>query len=274
MRSNLGRPTRAFSALMLWIGMLLYLYSPTVVWQQQWNESRGMELLWGDGSGSDDLNALTSQVMADAHAYNEVLASGLPINPEEFDYYDMLSWSGTDVIARLRIPSINLDQPIRRGMGEDVLQEALGHLEGTSLPVGGESTNPLIGGHRGLATAEGFTHLDGVSIGDVFYIEVGNELLTYQVRSSEVVAPELAEDQPIQPGRDLVTLVTCTPLGVNTDRIVVVGERIPNFPGEVAGGPSDLPGFPWWAVIGGAGTILALGYVVIPGPNSKKKENS
>lgn len=175
-------------------------------------------------------------------------------------------------LARLRIPSINLDQSVHHTMNESVLQKGLGHMEGTSLPIGGTSTNAVIGGHRGLATAVGLTYLNKVAVGDDIYIQALGQNLHYQVISTEVLSPGDANMQPVIQGRDLVTLVTCTPLGLNTDRIVVVAERVlPDLDDTALPSASDVPGFPWWAVIFGSVLVLSTSYVLYPKVVNKRK---
>lgn len=258
--STLSRPTRFAVALMVWAGAMVMLYSPMATWFMQREQDRATEELAGT------MRTITSderaQLLERAREYNDALLYG--VGPEEYDYASLLTVGQTDVMARLRIPSISLDQPIRPGMSEEVLSRALGHVEGTSLPVGGPSTNAVIGGHRGLATAIAFTHLDDVAVGDEVIVEVAGEVLTYEAVSYEVLPPGMAEHQPVQPGRDLLTLITCTPLGLNTDRIVVVAERVPTPAAAVAGERSDALGFPWWAVVGGAVTVAAVVAVALP----------
>jgi sortase A len=171
-------------------------------------------------------------------------------------------------MARIKIPSINVDLPIYHGTGEAVLEHGVGHLEGTALPVGGASTHSVLTGHRGLATAELFTHLDQVKVDDTFTIEVFGEVLSYRVVTTLVVEP--SETQSLLPQRDedLVTLVTCTPLGVNSHRILVTGERIiptPQADLDAAGESPDIPGFPWWMIVAGAVLATAALYVWLSG---------
>ncbi|TPW98228.1 class C sortase, partial [Schumannella luteola] len=135
-------------------------------------------------------------------------------------------------------------------------------------PVGGIGTRAVLTGHRGLATSELFTNLDKVQIGDTFTIEVFGEVLTYQVVTTEVVEPEDSKALYPDPDRDLVTLVTCTPLGINSHRILVTGQRILPTPAEdlaKAGAVPTIPGFPWWAVILGAVLVLGALYVWLSG---------
>jgi sortase A len=162
-------------------------------------------------------------------------------------------------MARLRIPAIDVDLPIYHGTSDATLLKGVGHLEGTSLPVGGEGTHSVLTGHRGLASATLFTNLDKVKEGDTFTIEVLDQVLTYQVIRTQVVDPSDTASLRATAGEDLVTLVTCTPLGINSQRILVTGERITPTPQEdldAAGSVPDIPGFPWWAAGLAAGVVL------------------
>lgn len=143
------------------------------------------------------------------------------------DYYKTLNPQNNGVMGMLRIPVIDVTLPVYHGTGEDVLQKAVGHLEQTSLPVGGEGTHAVLSGHRGLPSAELFTDLDLLKEGDVFYLDVLGETLAYQVDKIRVVEPNQLEDLAIISGEDHVTLVTCTPYAVNSHRLLVRGTRIP-----------------------------------------------
>ena len=209
-----------------------------------------------------------------AHRYNERLTSGASIDAyshvprgtgaeseEGLSYWDQLRVDGSEVMARLRIPTIDVDLPIYHGTSDETLLQGAGHLAGTSLPVGGLNTHSVITAHRGLASAAMFTNRDKVKDGDRFTIEVFDEVLTYEVRETKVVSPEDTESLGVQDGRDLVTLVTCTPLGVNTHRILVTAERVTPTPQSDidAARAAAHVGFPWWAVILGLGiAVLAL----------------
>ena len=126
----------------------------------------------------------------------------------------------------IEVPVIGVTLPIYHGTNESVLQIAIGHLEWTSLPVGGESTHCVVSGHRGLPSARLFTDLDKLVVGDTFLIRVLDEILTYEVDQIRIVLPHETEDLLIQPGEDLCTLVTCTPYGINSHRLLVRGHRI------------------------------------------------
>ena len=129
----------------------------------------------------------------------------------------------------IEIPKINCSLPIYHGTNEAILQVAVGHIEGTSLPVGGESTHCVLSGHRGLPSAKLFTNLDQMEVGDIFMLRVLDEVLTYEVDQILIVEPQETGALQIEEGKDYCTLVTCTPYGVNTHRLLVRGHRIENI---------------------------------------------
>lgn len=144
----------------------------------------------------------------------------------EEGYYDILDVTGTGIMGYITIESINVELPIYHGTSSSVLSSGAGHLEGTSLPVGGESTHSVISAHRGLPSALLFTRLDELEIGDTFTITVLGEVLTYEVDKISIVEPNEMEYLYIEDGKDYVTLMTCTPYGINTHRLLVRGTRI------------------------------------------------
>ena len=165
----------------------------------------------------------------EAHQYNEDL--GLLSNPlgeyHRLDNYEqVLDVSGGGVMGFITIPKIGVEIPIYHSIRTEVLNIACGHMEGTSLPVGGESTHSVLSAHRGLPHAKLFTDLDKMEVGDVFTITVLNETLTYQVDQIKVVRPNETNDIRIVEGEDLCTLLTCTPYGINSHRLLVRGTRI------------------------------------------------
>ena len=152
---------------------------------------------------------------------------------EKMDYARLLDLSGTGVMGYIQINAIGVSLPIYHTTEESVLQVAIGHLDWTSLPVGGPSTHVVLSGHRGLPSAKLFSDLDKLAEGDTFTITVLNTVLTYQVDQIRIVLPAEVDELQIIPEEDLCTLVTCTPYGVNTHRLLVRGHRIENIPGEV-----------------------------------------
>ena len=186
------------------------------------------------------------ELRSQAQAYNRRLAQdngyskpaldeyNNPITPE--DYWDILNVDGNGMMGYITIPRIHVTIPMYHGTEEEVLQVAIGHLQNTSLPVGGESTHAVLSGHRGLPSKALFTDLDQVQIGDVFYLTVLNETLYYQVDQILTVLPNETDALAITKGEDHVTLVTCTPYGVNSHRLLVRGTRMDYTPetGEAA----------------------------------------
>lgn len=175
-------------------------------------------------------------------------------------------------MGRIRIKKIDLDLPIYHGTDDDTLLKGVGHLEGTSLPVGGANTHSVLTAHRGLANAAMFTYLDRIEEGDTFNLEIFGQILTYQVERTRVVEPEDTEALQIRADADLVTLITCTPLGINSHRILVTGHRIPtpeNAP--QSGAVPEVPRFPWWTIWLSATYIAAAAYVWREGYPVQKK---
>lgn len=171
------------------------------------------------------------RILSAAQEYNARLASRtlspLSLSPEDRAIYEqMLDITGTGVMGYIVIPSVSISLPIYHGTGEAVLQSGVGHLEGSSLPIGGENTHTILSGHRGLPSSKLFTNIDKLSEGDTFTIRVLNEVLTYEVDQIETVEPYMLNYLEIEEGMDYCTLVTCTPYGVNTHRLLVRGHRV------------------------------------------------
>lgn len=261
------------------VGMLVMLYPSTASWVSQYNQSQTVVDLH-KVVGGEPLAKLAAELES-AHAYNTALitgalgdgaelspASNIPTSdasvPSGFDYNQLLRVSDDGLMARLRVPSINLDLPIYHGTADSTLLKGVGHLEGSSLPVGGISQHSVLTAHRGLPESTLFNNLDQVKIGDTFTIEVFNEVLTYKVIKTQTVLPDESKALLPEYGNDLVTLVTCTPLGLNTHRYLVTGERILPTPVKDianAGAQPDIPGFPWWVL--GVGCVLGTYVLVI-----------
>ena len=146
-------------------------------------------------------------------------------NPDSMVYEDVLNLDGSGVMGYIVIPQIGIRLPIYHGAEEESLKKGVGHVKETSLPVGGEGTHAVLTGHRGMPGAELFTRLDEVNIGDVFYIHILDRVLAYKVEEIQIVLPEEVSKLVPEKGADLVTLVTCTPYGVNTHRLLVRGQR-------------------------------------------------
>lgn len=152
-----------------------------------------------------------------------VLGSGYAL-PE--NYKEVLNLSEDGIMGYIQIPKISVDLPIYHGTSEEVLEKGVGHIQNTSVPIGGNSTHSVLTGHTGLPNAELFTRLDELVVGDIFYIHVLNDILTYKVYEIKVVLPDNIDELRITSGEDLVTLVTCTPYGVNSHRLLVKAKRV------------------------------------------------
>ena len=164
-----------------------------------------------------------------AYDYNEALyktAFPLVQYKEVPGYYEALKIEGTSIIGYINSPKIGVELPIYHGTSDEVLNRGVGHMEGSSLPVGGENTHCVMSAHRGLPSAKLFTDLDRMEMGDTFQIVVLDQLLTYQVDQIKIITPQEFEDLLIVDGMDYCTLVTCTPYGINTHRLLVRGIRI------------------------------------------------
>lgn len=216
------------------VGLSLLLY-PTV--SDYWNslhQSRAIAGYVSDVAGMD--NDTYDKLWAEARAYNAKLSEKSErfnmTDEEQAEYETLLSVSGTNVIGYINIAKIDCYLPIYHGTDESVLQSGVGHLEGSSLPVGGESTHCVISGHRGLPSAKLFTNLDQLEIGDDFILYVLDETLTYEIDQIRIVEPQEIRELDIIEGEDYCTLVTCTPYGVNTHRLLVRGHRVENAAGS------------------------------------------
>ena len=174
------------------------------------------------------------QILSDAENYNTMLyQTGGAVVGDASDslmhenYEKLLDTSENGIMATLEIPKINVDLPVYHGTDDSVLSIGVGHIEGTSLPVGGASTHAVLSGHRGLPRSKLFTRLDELVKDDLFYIHVLDQTLAYQVEKIEVVEPDEVDALQIEADKDLVSLVTCTPYGLNTHRLIVTGHRVP-----------------------------------------------
>ena len=188
--------------------------------------------------GREDIDAIKEA----AKAYNDQLERVVGKNAQgegavQDSYIDLIQLG--DALGYITIPKIDVNLPIYEGTGYDVLAYGIGHLSETSYPLGGESTHCALSGHRGVAEAELFTNLDKLELGDRFYLHVLDEVLAYQVDQVLVVEPDQVEALEIIEGEDLCTLVTCTPIGINSHRLLVRGTRV-EYEGEEASGSSDL----------------------------------
>ena len=203
-----------------------------------------------------------------ARQYNQELLGNIelldPFSPikKEVDarYQSLLNTNEAGMMGYIRIPKIKVELPVYHGTEETVLQSGVGHFEGTSLPVGGESTHTVLTGHRGLPSKLLFTDMDELTEGDIFYIKILGETLAYQIDQILTVEPEDTKALTIVPGMDYATLVTCTPYAVNTHRLLVRGVRIP-YEEAVRQVPDEkiIPTIPFQVKI----LLLAIGVLIL-----------
>ena len=214
------------------IGLSLVLYPTVSNW---WNESRSSKVISDYSELVAELDDDTyEQMWAQAVAYNESRAgmtNPYLLNEEQKKtYHQLLNLDGNGVMGYIEIPSLSVSLPVYHTVGEDILQVAVGHLDWSDLPVGGQGTHCVLSGHRGLPSAKLFTDLDDLRVGDTFMLRILDNLLTYEVDKILIVEPHQVDDLRREPEQDLCTLVTCTPYGVNTHRLLVRGHRVENTP--------------------------------------------
>ena len=213
-----------------------------------------------------DKTELTAQRQA-AEQYNAML-SGATIteggaSAPPLAYAQQLTVGG--VMAYVDIPKINVCLPVQHGTDADTLERAVGHVVGTSLPVGGSSTHAVLSAHSGLASSKLFSDIDQLTVGDTFYIHVLDEVLAYKVDAINTVLPTDTHLLQIEDGKDLVTLVTCTPFGVNTHRLLVRGHRVPYTPEQEATAAAEKPAVSSWTRHYLTGLGIGLGAVAVIG---------
>ncbi len=209
---------------------------------------------------------LTAQRQA-AEQYNAMLANATisegGASAPPLAYADQLTVGG--VMAYVDIPKINVYLPVQHGTGADTLERAVGHVVGTSLPVGGGSTHAVLSAHSGMASSKLFSDIDRLEKGDVFYVHVLGEVLAYEVDAINTVLPTDTSLLQIEEGKDLVTLVTCTPFGVNTHRLLVRGHRVPYTPEQEATAAAKKPAASSWTQHYLTGLGIGLGVVAVVG---------
>lgn len=243
---------------MVMVGLAILLYPTISNFLIEQNASRMIE------SYDDAVDALSEEerlaILDEAHAYNAALAARAGAGSAgEADsassaesaallerYNEVLDLNGNGMMGYISIPSIEVTLPIYHGVEEQVLQEAVGHIEDTSLPVGGMATHAVLSGHRGLPSAKLFTDLDQMQEGELFFISVLDETFAYQVDGIETVLPSETSSLAVRAGEDRVTLVTCTPYGINSHRLLVHAHAVPYVPemDELVGKPGSFINIP------------------------------
>ena len=227
-KKNKNRITTVLLALVFLAGLSLLLY-PTV--SDYWNSFHASRAVAAYAQEVADLNGAEYDALLEAaRDYNarvpERSNTFALTEAEQAEYQSLLNMDGTGIMGYIEIPNIKLSLPIYHGTEESVLQIAVGHLDWSALPVGGEGTHCVLSGHRGLPSAKLFTNLDQLREGDTFTLRVLDEVLCYEVDQIRIVEPQDTAALLPEPGQDLCTLVTCTPYGVNTHRLLVRGHRI------------------------------------------------
>ena len=231
---------RRFSAVLMLVVALMLAY-PTVgtIWEnQQAREAAAQQTQQAETLKQQQPEKVV-QALLDAHAYNQSL-TGIPLaDPYSAtsSEHDTAAWDNylhqladTDVMGRIRVPNVGIDLPIHHGTSDEAMRTGAGHLYGTALPVGDTGARPVLSTHTGLRSATLFDRLTDVKIGDTFYVDVYGETLAYKVTRIDVITPDQIEALAPTPGKDLVTLMTCTPYAVNSHRLLVTGERVPYDP--------------------------------------------
>ena len=269
-------------------GLSLLLY-PFVA--NQWNNYRQKQLISGYEQAVSEKEAAEGidydAERKKAEEYNEAL---LPcVLPDSFAlaessgvdpvYMNTLNIAGDEMMGSVEIPKINIKIPIYHTTEEEVLNKGAGHLEGSSLPVGGANTHAVISAHRGLPSASLFTDLDQMKVGDHFLLHVLDEILCYEVDKISVVKPEDTTALAVEDGQDLVTLLTCTPYGVNTERLLVRGHRVPYVEEEVKEEKTVLSGsslhtnYLLWVFVGLSVTALFVFVLYLKETKLKRRAN-
>ena len=214
--------------LMLLIGLSLILYPTFADWWNSFHSSRSIASYVEQVANIDE--AQYEKLWDAAWDYNQSLLhrpNDFLLSDEQQEIYkSLLDIGGNGIMGYIEIPMIDVMLPIYHGTKESVLQIAVGHLDWTSLPVGGAGSHCVVSGHRGLPSARLFTDLDKLKVGDVFMLHVLNEILTYEIDQILIVEPQDTDPLLIEPGKDLCTMITCTPYGINSHRMLVRGHRI------------------------------------------------
>ena len=233
-REHSSKRTTVLLAILVVIGLVLLAYPS---FSDYWNSFHQSRAIMNYSESVSKMNAEEFEAIIDsAKAYNEEISrEGIQWIMEDdrrTEYMQQLDFNANGNMGYIDIPKIDVKLPIFHGTSEQVLQTSIGHLEQTSLPVGGEGTHCVLSGHRGLPSAKLFSDLNKLEEGDVFTLSVLNETLSYQVDQIRVVEPSDLTALELIPGKDLCTLVTCTPYGINTHRMLVRGHRVENPDGD------------------------------------------
>ena len=224
------RGTTIILLIVLIVGLSLLLYPTFADWWNSMHQSRAVASYVEKVANLDEEQY--TELLEAAQDYNQSLlgrSNDYILSEEQKQIYDqILDVGGLGIMGYIEVPSIGVTLPVYHGTDESVLRVAIGHLEWTSLPVGGESSHCVVSGHRGLPSARLFTDLDKLVVGDIFVFRVLDEVLTYEVDQILIVEPHETQALQIVEGEDLCSLITCTPYGINSHRLVVRGHRVEN----------------------------------------------
>ena len=230
-KSNIDKVILIIALIFIIVGGCIFLYPNVSNYFAEKNQTEAIRE-YSEAVSNFDQEKIDEELQK-AQTYNENL-SGEPVHDPFVEgsgyampknYKEVLNIAEDGVMAYVEIPKISVYLPIYHGTSSEVLEKGVGHIESTSLPIGGQSTHSVLTGHTGLPSAELFTRLDELVEGDIFYIHILNEVLTYKVYEIKVILPDEISELQITSGKDYVTLVTCTPYGVNSHRLLVKAER-------------------------------------------------
>ena len=246
------------------LGLLLYLLVGELLNEKYHSD---VETTYTEAIADTDDAELTVQREA-AQQYNAMLSGAATItkggaSAPPLAYAEQLTVGG--VMCYIDIPKINVYLPVQHGTGAETLEKAVGHVVGTSLPVGGSSTHAVLSAHSGMASSKLFSDIDQLAVGDTFYIHVLGDTLAYKVDTIHTVLPTDTSLLQIEDGKDYVTLVTCTPFGVNTHRLLVRGHRVPYLPEQEATAAEETRAASSWTHHYLTGLAIGLGTVVVAG---------
>lgn len=246
------------------LGLLFYPLAGELVSEKYHSD---VETTYTTAIEDTDAAELTDQREA-AEQYNAMLSGTASISEGEasaspLPYAEQLTVGG--VMCYVDIPKINVYLPVQHGTDADTLENSVGHVVGTSLPVGGSSTHAVLSAHSGMASSKLFSDIDQLAVGDMFYIHVLGEVLAYKVDAIHTVLPTDTSLLQIADGKDLVTLVTCTPFGINTHRLLVRGHRIPYTPEQATTAAAEKPAASSWTRHYLTGLAIGLGAVAVIG---------
>lgn len=287
---------RFAAALMLAVALMLAYPTVGTIWENQQAREAAAQQTQQAETLKQQQPEKVAQALLDAHAYNQSL-TGIPLaDPYSAtsSEHDTAAWDNylhqladTDVMGRIRVPNVGIDLPIHHGTSDEAMRTGAGHLYGTALPVGDTGARPVLSTHTGLRSATLFDRLTDVKIGDTFYVDVYGETLAYKVTRIDVITPDQIEALAPTPGKDLVTLMTCTPYAVNSHRLLVTGERVPYDPATdpaptaaiATANPVDfilntITPLPWYMRLMGVASLGALITGVVMAIPKKERSRS